>query len=71
MFDREGDLLGIGQTKLTKGFFRDVGDDIFVRVNHEGKIVGFVIHNLTKRLTKIRDVKLPVEATSSKTNELP
>lgn len=71
MFDREGDLLGIGQTKLTKGFFRDVGDDIFVRVNHEGKIVGFVIHNLTKRMTKIRDVKLPVEATSSKTNELP
>lgn len=71
MFDREGDLLGIGQIKLTKGFFRDVGDDIFVRVSHEGKIVGFVIHNLTKRMTKIRDVKLPVEATSSKTNELP
>ena len=71
MFDREGDLLGIGQTKLTKGFFRDVGDDISVRVSHEGKIVGFVIHNLTKRMTKIRDVKLPVEATSSKTNELP
>ncbi len=71
MFDREGGLLGIGQTKLTKGFFRDVGDDIFVRVNHEGKIVGFVIHNLTKRMTKTRDVKLPVEATSSKTNESP
>jgi len=71
LFDREGGLLGIGQTKLTKGFFRDVGDDIFVRVNHEGKIVGFVIHNLTKRMTKTRDVKLPVEATSSKTNESP
>ena len=57
MFDREGDLLGIGQTKLTKGFFRDIGDDIFVRVNHEGKIVGFVILNATKRMTKNKRCK--------------
>jgi uncharacterized protein YuzE len=37
-FDPEGDLLEIGQTKPTKGFFRDVGDDIFIRVGAGGGI---------------------------------
>jgi len=68
-FDPEGDLLEIGQTKPAKGFFRDVGDDIFVRVDHEGNITGFLILNATKRMTKIREVKLPVKATFSKTEE--
>lgn len=68
-FDPEGDLLEIGQTKPAKGFFRDVGDDIFVRVDHEGNITGFVILNATKGMIKIREVKLPVKATFSKTEE--
>jgi uncharacterized protein YuzE len=66
-FDPEGDLLEIGQTKPAKGFFRDVGDDIFVRVDHEGNITGFAILNATKRMTRIREVKLPVKATFSQT----
>ncbi len=68
-FDPEGDLLEIGQTKPAKGFFRDAGDNIFVRVNQEGSITGFIILNATKRMTKIREVKLPVKATFSKTEE--
>jgi len=68
-FDPEGDLLEIGQTKSEKGFFRDAGDDIFVRVDYEGNITGFLILNATKRMTKIREVKLPVKATFSKTEE--
>ena len=68
-FDPEGDLLEIGQTKPVKGFFRDVGDDIFVRVDDKENITGFLILNVTKRMTKIREVKLPVKATFSKTEE--
>ncbi len=46
-----------------------MGDDIFVRVDHEGNITGFAILNATKRMTKIREVKLPVKATFSKIEE--
>jgi uncharacterized protein YuzE len=68
-FDPEGDLLEIGQAKPTKGFFRDVGDDVFVRVDCKGNTTGFLILNATKRMAKIREVKLPVKATFSKTEE--
>ncbi len=68
-FDPEGDLLEIGQTKPSKGFFRDSGDDIFIRVDEEGNITGFVILNATKRMAKMREVKLPVKATFSRTEE--
>jgi len=68
-FDPEGDLLEIGQTKPAKGFFRDVEDDIFVRVDHEGNITGFAILNATKRMTKIREVKLSVKTTFSQTQQ--
>ena len=68
-FDPEGDLLEIGQTKPSKGFFRDMGDDIFIRVDQEGNITGFLILNATKRMTKIREVKLPIKAIFSKTEE--
>ena len=42
-------------------------DDVFVRVDHEGNITGFAILNATKRMTKIREVKLSVKATFSQT----
>jgi len=68
-FDPEGDVLEIGETKPTKGFFRDMGDDIFIRVDQEGNITGFLILNATKRMTKIRELKLPVKAAFSKTEQ--
>jgi len=46
-----------------------VEDDIFVRVDHEGNITGFAILNATKRMTKIREVKLSVKATFSQTQQ--
>jgi hypothetical protein len=36
-------------------------------VDDEGRITGFVVLNATKRMAKIREVKLPVKATFSKT----
>jgi uncharacterized protein YuzE len=65
-FDPEGDLLEIGQAKPTKGFFKDVGDDVFVNEDLEGNITGFLILNATKRMAKIRNVELPAKAVFSK-----
>jgi len=68
-FDPEGDLLEVGSGKPKKGFFKDVGDDIFVKVDKEGNVLGFAILNVTKRKKKTREVKLPVKATFSKISE--
>jgi uncharacterized protein YuzE len=46
-----------------------VGNGIFVRVDLKGDITGFIILNATKRMAKIREVKLPVKAIFSKAEE--
>jgi len=51
-FDPEGDLLEVTLGKPKKGFFKDVGDDIFLRVDEKGNILGFAILNATKRTKK-------------------
>ena len=53
-------------SKPRKGFFRDVGDDVFVRVDDEENVIGFAIFNVTKRMEKVREVKLPIKASFSK-----
>ena len=55
-FDREADFLEISMSNK-KGFFKDIGDDIFERVDRKGNVVGFAIFNFTKR-TKPREEKL-------------
>jgi uncharacterized protein YuzE len=54
-FDPEGDVLEVGFARPQKGFFKDVGDDIFVRVDQRGNVSGFAILNATKRTNKIRE----------------
>ena len=66
-FDPEGDLLEVTLSKPRKGFFRDVGDDIFLRVDEKGKILGFAILNAMKRTKKVREVNLPIKASFSTT----
>lgn len=65
-FDPEGDLLEVGLSRPRKGFFKDVGDDVFVRVDEEGNVMGFAIFNVTKRMEKVKEVKLPIRASFSK-----
>jgi len=65
-FDPEGDLLEVELGKPRKGFFRDVGDDVFLRVDEKGNVLGFAILNATKRMKKIREVELPIKASFSK-----
>jgi len=68
-FDPGGDLLEVGVGRPRKGFFRDAGDDVFVRVDEEGNVTGFAILNATKRMKKVREVELPVKASFSKIEE--
>lgn len=65
-FDPEGDLLEVEVGKPRKGFFRDVGDDVFLRVDEKGNVLGFAILNATKRMKKVREVELPIKASFSK-----
>lgn len=65
-FDPEGDLLEVELGKPRKGFFRDLGDDVFLRVDEKGKVLGFAILNATKRMKKVREVELPIKASFSK-----
>ena len=64
-FDPEGDLLEVELGKPRKGFFKDAGDDVFLRVDTKGSIVGFVILNVTKRPRKAKEVKVPIKASFS------
>jgi len=64
-FDPEGDLLEVEVGKPRKGFFRDVGDDVFIRVDMKGNVLGFAILNATKRMKKVREVELPIKASFS------
>jgi uncharacterized protein YuzE len=65
-FDPEGDLLEINVGKPRRGFLKDAGNDVFIRVDEKGKVSGFAILNATKRTEKIREVKLPVKASFSR-----
>jgi len=65
-FDPEGDLLEVELGKPRKGFFKDVGDDVFLRVDMKGNVLGFAILNATKRMKKLREVELPIKASFSK-----
>lgn len=64
-FDPEGDLLEVELGKPQKGYFRDAGDDAFIRVNAKGEIIGFAILNATKIQKKPRELELPIRASFS------
>lgn len=59
-YDEEGDYLEI-TTEGKKGYFKDIGEDIWERIEDE-KIVGVAILNFKKRQgERMRGVELPVE----------
>ncbi|MDI6731146.1 MAG: DUF2283 domain-containing protein [Candidatus Margulisbacteria bacterium] len=58
-YDEDGDFLEISIAKQ-KGFFKDVGNDIWERVTKKGKVIGFAVLNFKKRIKKQkREVTLP------------
>lgn len=57
-FDKEGDFLEISVGKR-KGFFRDLGNGVFERVDKKGNVIGFAVLNVTKRTRK--ELMVPLE----------
>ena len=57
-YDKEGDFLEV-TFRDAKGYMRDLGDDIFERVDEQGKVGGFAIFNFSKRDQKA--VEIPLE----------
>jgi len=60
-YDKEGDFLEV-TFREAKGYMRDIGDDIFERVDEQGKIIGFAILNFSKRDQQA--VEVPLEMLS-------
>ena len=60
-FDKEGDFLEISINGKRKGFFKDLGNDVFERVDSKGNVIGFAIFNFSKRSLKENKIKLPVK----------
>jgi len=61
-YDEEGDLLEIQFGKISKGKYRDLGNDIFERIGEDGESKGFAILNFNKRKSKPIEFSLPEQA---------
>jgi uncharacterized protein YuzE len=57
-FDEEGDFLEVSFAKR-KGTFREVGPDVYERVDTHGRVIGFAVFNFLKRDRKA--VEIPLE----------
>jgi hypothetical protein len=42
-----------------KGYFREIGDDMYERVDEQGRLIGFAVFNFSKR--DRQEVEVPVE----------
>ena len=59
-YDREGDYLEVTFDDR-KGHFKDIGDDLFLRIDQEGRVIGFAILNFSKQALTLKQIPLPVE----------
>jgi len=57
-YDREGDFLEI-IFKEAKGYFREVAEDVYERVDEEGNLIGFAIFNFSRY--EKEPISVPVE----------
>lgn len=60
-YDKEGDFLEV-TFREGKGHMRDIGDDIFERVDEQGKVMGFAIFNFSRRDQKAVEVPLQISS---------
>lgn len=60
-FDKEADFLEISLSNK-KGFFKEIEDDVFEKVDQKGNKLGIAIFNISKKADlKEKKVKLPFE----------
>ncbi len=63
-YDKEGDFLEV-IFRDAKGYMRDLGEDIFERVDEQGKVIGFAIFNFSKRDRQVVEVPLELSLSQS------
>ena len=63
-YKQEGDLLEIRFGKPTISYMKDLGKDVFQRIDRKtGKIRGYTVLNFRKRSEKGLNIALPVKVT--------
>lgn len=62
-YDEEGDYLELTREE-TEGFFVDLGDGVFKRVDEDGDTIGFAVLNVSSR----KERELPFDVTFEKTS---
>lgn len=60
-YDEEGDYLELTREE-TEGFFVDLGEGVFERVDEDGETIGFAVLNISSR----KDRELPFDVTFEK-----
>lgn len=61
-YDKEGDFLEINFGKFTKGYFEEIGDGIFKRIDgRTNKVTGIAVVGFIKRTAKIEKITLPIK----------
>ena len=61
-YDEEGDVLDISVGKPKKAKSEEIGNDIIVRKDEKGNVVGFTILNFEKRAEVEKGFNIPIEA---------
>ncbi len=57
-YDEEGDFLEVSIGKPVKGFFKDMGNDVFQRIDKKtNKVVGIAVFNFKKRAERGGDIE--------------
>lgn len=60
-YDEEGDYLEIYLGKIKEGYFREIKDKCFERIDKKtGKVVGYAVFNFTKRKEKSVDLEFAI-----------
>lgn len=61
-YDEEGDVLDISIGNPINAKSEEIGNDVIVRKDQKGKIIGFTILNFEKRSEKEKGFNIPIEA---------
>ena len=61
-YDDEADVLDISIGKPKRALSEEIGNDIVVRKDQKGKVVGFTILNFEKRAEVEKGSNIPIEA---------
>lgn len=56
-YDKEGDFFEI-TFKGTKGYFQEIADDIYERVDEQGNILGYAVFNMSQHERQALEIPL-------------